>query len=149
MIPAHLQKVTKSYTIAYPAHEPREGDPHYKDFDHYNRVSRKDPVAYRCQVGAHRNDFSECDTDAPLELHHWHIEFALQNNVDLKWLEVDYPGVSDPDALGAWINSAANLQWLCLRHHRALDGVHKLSASDYEGIHYVRNLVAPDQGEPA
>jgi hypothetical protein len=75
-----------------------------------------------------------------LELHHAHIEFALINAIDLAWLEVDYPGVSDPNQVGIWVESAANLEWLCLRHHRGSGGVHTVTASDFEGLKYVRNL---------
>jgi hypothetical protein len=93
-------------------------------------------------MGAHRSDFSECTLDRPLELHHAHIEFSLQNGVDLKWLEVDYPGVSNPDEVGAWVESASNLLWLCEFHHRGAGGVHTASASDYEAEKYVRSLIS-------
>ena len=77
----------------------------------------------------------------PLELHHSHVEFSLQNGVNLEWLEVDYPGISNPDEVGAWVESPENLQWLCEFHHRGHGGVHVASASDYEAEKYVRNLI--------
>ena len=89
----------------------------------------------------HRNDFSECSLDKPLELHHSHVEFSLQNGVDLKWLEVDYPGISDPDSVGAWVESADNLVWLCEFHHRGHGGIHNAAAADYEAEKYVRGLI--------
>jgi len=135
-IPAHDQKVTHTYTIHFPEHEPRRNDPHYKDFQHYRRLTR---ATAKCAVGQHRNDYSECG--GVLELHHAHIEFALQNNVDLAWLEVDYPGVSNPDEVGAWVESAQNLVWLCTRHHRGDLGVHVLTSADYEAMRYVKGLV--------
>ena len=138
MADAHEQKVTRSYTVNYPDHPERTADPHYKDFNAYRRKTQKDA---HCAVGAHRDDFSECSLDMPLELHHAHVEFSLQNGVDLSWLEKDYPGISDPDSVGAWIESADNLAWLCERHHRGLDGVHMLSAADYEAERYVRSLI--------
>lgn len=134
--PAHDQKVTHTYTIHYPEHEPREQDPHYKDFHEY-RQRTKDTA--KCAVGLHRNDFSECK--GGLELHHAHIEFAVQNAIDLTWLEVDYPGVGNPDEVGAWVESAENLEWLCENHHRGIDGVHVLTSSDFEAVHYVRDLI--------
>ena len=136
-VPAHEQKVTHSYRVLYPPHPARQDDPHYKDFEEYRRRT-KDTA--RCAIGAHRNDFSECS--GGLELHHAHVEFSLQNGVDLSWLEADYPGISDPDAVGAWVESADNLLWLCERHHRGADGVHVLSASDFEAIKYVKGLIA-------
>jgi hypothetical protein len=135
----HNQKVTHTYVIHYPAHEPREGDPHYVDFNAYRRKT-KDTA--KCAVGAWRDDFSECDNDNPLELHHSKVEFSLQNGIDLKWLEADYPGISDPDKVGAWVESAENLQWLCRFHHRGIGGVHRLDASNYEAERYVRGLVS-------
>lgn len=132
----HDQKVTHSYVVRYPAHEPRADDPHYIDFEHYRRKTHVDA---KCVIGAERNDYTECD--GPLELHHAHVEFALQNGIDLAWLEVDYPGISNRDQVGAWVESAANLKWLCLRHHRGDNGVHILSSADFEAQRYVRNLI--------
>jgi hypothetical protein len=134
-VPAHDQNVVHKYTIHYPEHPARQDDPHYKDFEEYRRRTKADA---KCSVGLHRNDFSECN--GGLELHHAHIEFALQNGVDLQWLEVDYPGVSNPDEVGAWVESGQNLEWLCEQHHRGLEGVHVLTASDFEAVKYVKHL---------
>lgn len=136
-VPAHDQKMSHSYVVRFPDHEPREGDPHYKDFHAYRRKTAK---TAQCAIGLHRNDFTECQ--GPLQLHHSHIEFALQNSVDLAWLEKDYPGISDPDQVGAWVESAENLLWLCTFHHIGNGGVHLLSASDYEAEKYVRGLIS-------
>lgn len=145
-VAAHSGKQTHHYTILFPAHPARQDDPHYKDFNHYHESTKHDPEIYQCAIGKHRQDFSECSLDQPLELHHSHVEFSLQAGVDLKWLAVDYPGIDNPDEVGAWVESAANLLWLCERHHRGLDGIHKLSASDFEAIKYVRGLIQEDQG---
>jgi len=134
----HDGNITHHYTIHYPAHPERTSDPHYKDFNAYRRRT-KDTA--KCAIGLHRNDFSECDLKSPLELHHSHIEFSLQNGVELKWLETDYPGVSDPDTIGAWIETAANLEWLCLFHHRGHGGVHTAAYADVEAEKYVRGLI--------
>jgi hypothetical protein len=138
----HDQNVTHRYIVHYPAHPERTSDPHYVDFNHY-RQKTKDTA--QCSVGLHRNDFSECTLDQPLELHHSHVEFSLQNGVELKWLEVDYPGISDPDSVGAWVESAANLEWLCEFHHRGAGGVHTAAASDYEAEKYVRGLIGKQE----
>jgi len=134
----HNQNVTHHYTVHYPPHPERTSDPHYVDFNHF-RKQTKDTA--QCSIGLHRNDFSECDLINPLELHHAHVEFSLQNGVDLKWLEADYPGISDPEAVGAWVESAKNLEWLCLFHHRGHGGVHVTAASDFEAEKYVRGLI--------
>lgn len=141
-VPAHSQKVTHSYIIAYPPHPARKSDPHYKDFEALRNKLKSDPATWVCAEGAHRNDFSECDLTQPLELHHSHIEFALQNGVELTWLEKDYPGVSNPDEVGAWVESAANLTLYCVRHHIGAEGVHLLSASDFAAAAYVKGLIA-------
>jgi hypothetical protein len=137
---AHPQKVTHSYTLYYPAHPARVDDPHYRDFEEYRRRT-KDTA--QCAVGLHRDDFSECQGE--LELHHAHVEFSMQNGVDLKWLEKDYPGISDPDEVGAWVESADNLQYLCEWHHRGQDGVHVATTSDFEASRYVRGLMKGNQ----
>lgn len=147
---AHDQLVTHRYLIRYPAHEPRRSDPHYIDFDHYHRRTRH---TARCQMGE-RLGYSECrdakgqpapaPTGGPqpgLELHHAHIEFALQNAVNLELLEKDYPGVSNRDQVGAWVESAANFMWLCAWHHRGAGGIHSATASDWEAERYVLGLI--------
>lgn len=135
--PAHSAKQTHGYLVHYPAHPPRKSDPHYKDFNEYRRRTK---ATAKCAIGLHRNDFSECRGE--LELHHAHVEFSLQNGVSLAWLEADYPGISDPTSVGAWVESADNLEWLCEWHHRGHGGVHVASASDYEAEHYVRGLIS-------
>ena len=133
---AHDQVTTNNYIVHYPAHPERTSDPHYRDFDAYRKATQATAV---CAIGGHRKDFSECN--GGLELHHAHIEFSLQNGVDLKWLEVDYPGVSNPDEVGKWVESAENLVWYCLKHHRGVGGVHHAAYADYEAQKYIRNLI--------
>lgn len=139
---AHSQHESHSYWVSFPEHEPRAHDPHYRDFEEFRRRTK---AAAQCAVGVHRGDFSECSLDKPLELHHSHVEFSLQNGVDLKWLEKDYPGISDPSQVGAWVESADNLTWLCERHHRGRGGIHNASAADYEAEKYVRSLITEDK----
>src|SRR5438309_1089259 len=110
----HERTVTHKYVLHYPEHPPRDSDPHYVDFNHYHRRTRR---TARCYVGE-RVGFQDCrdaqgspvaiddkGQQSGLELHHAHIEFAVQNSVDLKALEKDYPGVSNQDELGAWVES--------------------------------------------
>jgi hypothetical protein len=142
MVDAHNQVHSSHYDIHYPEHGTREGDPNYKDFDHYHRTTKSDPSIYLCSVGKRRGDYSDCTLDLPLELHHTHIEWALQNGVNLQFLEKQYPGVGNPDALGKWVESAENLEWLCQFHHRGHGGAHVVSASDFEGQHFVQHLLS-------
>ena len=149
-VPAHDQRETHTYVVRYPAHAPRPGDPHYVDFEHYHRRTRS---AARCADGA-AFGFAECRDEqghpcgidahgvqSGLQLHHAHIEFAVQNAVDLAALETDYPGVSNPDAVGAWVESAANLTWLCAWHHVGPGGRHVAAQADWAAERYVRGLI--------
>lgn len=140
-VAAHEAAQTHRYIVHFPEHSARADDPHYKDFDHLHREWKKDPDKWQCAIGKHRNDFSECDLTKPLELHHAHVEFSLQNGVDLAWLEADYPGISDPEQVGAWVESPENLLVLCVFHHRGHGGVHVAAASDFEAEKYVRGLI--------
>lgn len=137
-VAAHDQAETHRYVIHFPEHPPREADPHYRDFEAYRRQTK---ATARCAFAVRTGDDSTCDHDHPLELHHSHVEFSLQNGVDLKWLERDYPGISDPDQVGAWVESAANLEWYCVFHHRGPGGVHTAAAADFEAEHYIRGLI--------
>lgn len=139
MVAAHTQDASHKYMMHYPEHPARTSDPHYVDFEAYRKKTK---ATAKCAIGEHRNDYSECSLDKPLELHHAHIEFSLQNGVDLGWLEKDYPGISDPNSVGAWVESADNLLWLCQFHHRGHGGVHVASASDYEAEKYVKGLIS-------
>ena len=152
IVPAHQQAESHHYLMHFPPHPARENDPHYADFNHYHRRTR---ATARCFIGE-RIGYGDC-LDAQghpcpppedggeqpgLELHHAHIEFSLQNGVDLTALEVDYPGVSDPSQVGAWVESAANLRWYCAWHHRGAAGAHTASHSDFEASQYVRELIS-------
>lgn len=141
-VPAHEQRVTHSYVMHYPAHPPRQDDPHYADFEEYKRRRREDGI-YHCDFAqAFRSgDTSECDLSKPLECHHRVIEFSLQNGVDLSLLEKAYPGVSK-EGIGEWIETAPNLELLCVNHHRGTAGVHVVSASDFEAEKFVRGLTS-------
>ncbi|MHB8671868.1 MAG: hypothetical protein ACYDAD_15120 [Acidimicrobiales bacterium] len=150
-VAAHVGKQSHTYVVHFPPHPARQGDPHYVDFDHYHRKTR---AAARCYVGE-RIGFSDCrdaqgnacvidsgGQQSGLELHHAHIEFSLQQGVDLAALEVDYPGISRPDEVGAWVESEANFRWLCVFHHRAAGGAHTASHSDWEASQYVPGLIS-------
>lgn len=136
MTAAHDQNETHRYVMHFPEHPPREQDPHYRDFEHYRRATEASAV---CAYAAETGDSSECH--GGLELHHTHVEFSLQNGVDLKRLEHLYPGISDPDEVGAWIETADNLTWLCAFHHRGHGGVHTAAAADFEASKWVKGLI--------
>jgi hypothetical protein len=151
----HVQAFSHHYMMHFPAHPAREDDPHYADFDHFHRKTRR---TARCYIGE-RVGFHDCrDADGSpcpppsgagqqpgLELHHSHIEFSLQNGISLKALEKDYPGISVKSQVGAWVESADNLQWLCAYHHRGAGGAHTAAHADFEASQYVLGLIRPAQ----
>lgn len=128
------QNVTHSYVLRFPAHAPRKDDPHYALFEAY----RKAHVATaKCYVGQ-RVGFEHCQ--GGLELHHDHLEFAVLNAVDLKALQVDFPDVTDEDALQRWAESEPNFRFLCEKHHRGSGGAHVLAHADWEASVYDPSL---------
>lgn len=135
-VPAHDQAITRHYTMHFPEHPARENDPHYKDFEEYRRRT-KDTA--KCAFAERTGDDTTCH--GGLELHHAHVEFSLQNGVDLAALEKDYPGISDPSQVGEWVESAQNFRWLCAFHHRGPAGAHTASHSDWEASQYVQGLI--------
>lgn len=158
--PAHDQVKSVRYTEHYPAHMARTSDPHYVDFNHFHKkfgptarcrfavehTKADDPEPTRQTEAPHRliglgEGRVGCDTLKPMELHHSHIEFATQNEVDLSLLEDLYPGVSDPDTLGAWVESGKNFEWLCVFHHRGHGGAHVSSASDFETENFMKGFI--------
>jgi hypothetical protein len=156
-VAAHDAAQKHQYIMHFPPHPARESDPHYVDFNHYHNKYR--PTA-RCYIGE-RIGFQDC-RDAQfnlcppppeggeqpgLELHHAHVEFSLQQGVDLSALEVDFPGISDSTTVGAWVESDANFRWLCAWHHRGAAGAHTASHSDWEASQYVPGLIAKSTGQ--
>lgn len=150
MTEAHDQRVTNHYVLSYPAHEPRESDPHYAAFNAYHRLHSATAV---CDLGR-RLGFDQCAdaqgkpmADQPghpgLELHHRVLEFALINGVDLKALGIDFPDLTNIDKVLAWAETEENFVWYCARHHRGAGGVHHLAAADWSAQQYIRDLVGP------
>ncbi len=136
-VAAHDQGATHAYVMHYPPHPARTSDPHYRDFEHFRRQTH---ATAQCQFAVDTGVVSECR--GVLELHHSHVEFSLQNGVDLAVLEHAYPGISNPDEVGEWVESATNLVWLCAWHHRGHAGVHSAASADYEASKFVRGLIS-------
>lgn len=146
--PAHSQKVVSHYSIHYPDHSPRAGDPHYAAFNAYHRAHSKTSV---CFIGA-KVGFDQCADslgkemlDQPghpgLELHHHFLEFAVINSVDLAAIQKDYPDLTNIEKVSAWAESDPNFMFLCPRHHRGSGGAHHASYADFEASQYIRDLL--------
>lgn len=153
-VAAHTAVQAHHYLVHFPAHPARTSDPHYVDFNAYHKAHR---AAARCYIGE-RIGYGDCmdDKGRPcpppagggeqpgLELHHHIIEFSLQQGVDLAALEHDYPGISDPTQVGAWIESDTNFRWLCVFHHRGAAGAHTAAHADWEASQYVQGLITKE-----
>jgi hypothetical protein len=141
IVPAHDQKVSHSYIITFPAHAPRDEDPHKADFEEWKRRRRENNTYYCDFAHDHRGgDANECDMDNPLEAHHNKVELAMMNEIDFSLLDGDFPGIN-ADTVGAWIDSDRNLTLLCRNHHRGAGGIHDASYSDFTAEFYVRHLI--------
>jgi len=142
VVAAHIQAITHRYQITYPEHGPRAGDPAYADF-HAFKAGRKAAGTYVCDFATEfrGGDTSECDLTKPLEAHHKHIEWAMLNEVDMVLLEAAYPGVS-AQTVGAWVESAENLELLCVWHHRGRAGKHTAAFADFEASKDIRRLIS-------
>ena len=149
-VAAHDALQSHRYVVHFPPHPARTSDPHYVDFNHYHRQHR---ATARCYVGE-RIGFDDCrdaqgapcvidekGQQSGIELHHAHVEFSLQNGVSFEALEHDFPGISDPNQVGAWVESDQNFRWLCVFHHRGPGGAHTASHSDWEASQYVLGLI--------
>ncbi len=149
-VAAHTAAQTHHYVMHFPPHPARTSDPHYVDFNAFHKAHR---ATARCYVGE-RIGFGDCrdaqfnpcpppetGEQAGLELHHAHVEFSLQNGIDLSALEKDFPGISNATDVGAWVESDVNFRWLCAWHHRGAAGAHTASHSDWEASQYVPSLI--------
>ena len=120
VIPAHQQKTTLHIVEMYPAHEPRETDPHYHFFN-AARARLAGLGKLICWVG-------NADCAGQIELHHSTCEFALANGVDVSKFTQLYPefGVTTDEAFLTWVEGEGNLTPLCKIHHTGILGVHCL-----------------------
>lgn len=118
--PAHTAKETESFLYTFPAHEPRESDPHYHAFNAARRRLEK--------LGALKCWIDNADCQGAIELHHAIVEFSLAQIVDVAHFEKLYPEfkIDDDEKFLTWINAEANLLPLCVQHHRGVIGVHSI-----------------------
>ncbi|WP_034090443.1 hypothetical protein [Streptacidiphilus albus] len=140
-VDAHDQALTHRYTVRFPEHAPREGDPHYAAFSAYRRHFLPGAL---CYVGQ-RAGASQCTDDRPLELHHATLEFAVVNAVSAEALHRDFPEISEhatAEEIAAWAESSpGQFRWLCQFHHRGHGGAHTASHADWTAQLYVPELI--------
>jgi len=143
--PAHTQQTTLHLLEFYPAHEPRETDPHYHLFNQ-TRARLEKLGKLVCWV---------CGKDGaaaghPIELHHNRVEFALANGVDLTKFEAAYPEFglvnATEDQFLDWIESEGNMLPLCKLHHTGSQGIHCIPMPIWQALKYWRDDL-PTPGE--
>lgn len=124
--PAHDSSVTVKFIERYPAHEPREKDPHYKYF-HQAHDRMKKAGLLKCNV------FSKAHY-GQIELHHDKVEFAHINDIDEAKFNELYGLHLDDEQFQIYVESEGNLEPLCTEHHRGVLGVHSLPEPEWNTL---------------
>ncbi|WP_030237930.1 hypothetical protein [Streptomyces sp. NRRL S-350] len=139
-VAAHDQPATHRYTMHFPAHEPREDDPHYAAFNAYRKHHRQGAACYVGERAGH----DQCAGN--LELHHAVLEFAVANAADAEALHKDFPEISEhatAEEITDWAESSpGQFRWLCAFHHRGAGGAHTASHADWTAQLYVPGLIS-------
>ena len=121
---AHEQEVQIRFIERWPAHEPREKDPHYKLF-HQAKERLKRQGLLKCQV---ESDYHY----GQIELHHDKVEFAHVNDIDLEKFNHAYGLHLTDEAFQEYVEQEGNLEPLCTLHHRGQEGVHSLPEPEWQ-----------------
>lgn len=150
MTDAHQQTVTIRFIERWPAHEPREHDPHYRFFNAAKRRLKRQGLL-KCNVQADHHY-------GQIELHHSLVEFAHINDIDLDKFNHEYGLHLTDEEFQAYVESENGLEPLCTEHHRGTHGVHSLpepewrvlrtSRDDRNIVTGISNSVIPVQKPP-
>ena len=129
MTDAHEAPVTIRLIERWPAHEPRERDPHYKAF-HAAKARMKKAGLLKCNVDSAYHV-------GVIELHHALVEFAHVNDVDLDKFNHMYGLNLTDEQFKEFVEGAPGpngenaLEPLCTLHHRGQEGIHSLPGPDF------------------
>lgn len=116
--------------VMYPEHDPRSASATYRR-THQHLIYELDTPCWIC--GIRHSDVACFDDPAlrrhwQLETHHFNVEWASQNGLDLERLMLDWPDLSDRDKVAEWVDSEGNMLVLCAQHHRAgRTGIHAIT----------------------
>jgi hypothetical protein len=138
--PAHMQRQTDRFALYYPAHEPREKDPHYKAFEKARKRILAGGVG--CWI---------CGAKEHIELHHSEVEFAAATGVDLSKFEELYPqyAIESEEEFLAWVESEGNLLALCALHHRGpCSGIHHVPEPNWKLQRFWKDGIPPPVSSP-
>lgn len=157
MTDAHFEKRTLHEVVAYPPHEPRKSDPHYKIFEEARRRLIHElnagcwiGGANLAQIKAGLPGEHRCSGAKQLEAHHAIAEFSGLNEIDWQKVAKDFPQAglhSDEDFL-RFAESEGGLMILCDKHHRSPGlGIHSVTYPAWLLDRYVRDdweFLVPD-----
>lgn len=140
---------TLKEAVHYPAHGPRETDPHYKVF-HAARSYLIDVLGVGCWIGGatkaqiqaglpagHR-----CAGAKQLEAHHEVAEFAGLEEEDWQKVAADFPqeGIHSDEDFKSFAESEGGLTILCDVHHRhVLKGIHSVTYPAWKLDRYAKD----------
>lgn len=144
----HTQLDTNSYHVHYPEHGSRADDPYYHLFDAVRRQYRTTAV---CWYGHKIGTVTRCC--GPLELHHWVLEQAMINEVDLRLIGLDFPDAgANTDEIDHWVEShyaedgSGALVFMCVLHHRGEAGVHTVDYANWKASWYAPSMLPGPPG---
>lgn len=144
VVAAHGHTETERLAYTYPAHAPRERDPHYRIFNATRRRLEK--------LGALRCWVHNADCAGGIELHHSLVEFSLSSIVDARVFAEAYPEfhVTDDESFLAWVEGEGNLLPLCVMHHRGVLGIHSIHYPAWVVQRVMRSgVAAPERRVPS
>lgn len=118
MTDAHQQTVQIRFIERWPAHEPREQDPHYHLFNEAKRRMKRQGLL-KCAVESHYHY-------GVIELHHGKCEYAHIKDIDLEKFNHAYGLHLTDEEFQAYVEQEGNLEPLCTLHHRGQEGIHSL-----------------------
>jgi hypothetical protein len=155
----HVERRTLHEIVAYPPHEPRESDVHYRVFDHARKRLIHD-LGTGCWIGGATLDqvkaglpsAHRCAGASQLEAHHAIAEFAGLAETDWRKVAADFPQAglhSDEDWL-RFAESEGGLMILCDIHHRHPGrGIHAVTYPAWLLDRYAREGWEFLPGDPA
>lgn len=131
IVPGHEQTRQLTESVWYPDHDPRTQSAEYKKV-HHHLVYELDEPCWVCGVRQ-----SQLPAGQHMETHHWHVEWALANRIDIDAIVRDFPDAKD---FRHWLDSEGNMLVLCSEHHRhGLAGIHEITYPAWVAQRWLRN----------
>lgn len=115
--------------VFYPEHDVRHASRRYRN-THHLLIQWLDTPCWIC--GIRQSDVDRFPAAIrrhwQLETHHFQVEWAAQNGLDLERVTRDWPDLDDRKKVADWVDSEGNMMVLCAQHHRAgRTGIHSIT----------------------